>query len=95
MKSGMIVEIKGLGKVQVIGEKDLTEVWGLGLIDKHDTIMNPEPELLKKVLKECKRVTNINTLEKAKLLQGDLSERLDWIANASEKIKGENIDVTV
>lgn len=95
MKSGMIVNIKPYGQVQVIGELDNRDIWGLALIDERRVIMSPSKPLTDKVLSECKRVTNTAILEKAKLMQSDLSNRLDWIKESSEKIKGENIDVTV
>ena len=95
MKSGMIVNIKPYGQVQVIGELDNRDIWGLALIDEGRVIMSPSKPLTDKVLNECKRVTNTAILEKAKLMQSDLSNRLDWIKESSEKIKGENIDVTV
>jgi len=95
MKSGMIIELDGLGKVQVIGELELGDIWGLGLSDKRTTIMNPDPELSSKVLAECERVSKLGITYSSKLDDMDLSKRLDWIKDSQEKYIGEHVDVTV
>lgn len=91
----MIIELDGLGKVQVIGELELGDIWGLGLSDKRTTIMNPDPELSSKVLAECERVSKLGITYSSKLDDMDLSKRLDWIKDSQEKYIGEHVDVTV
>ena len=95
MKSGMIIELDGLGKVQVIGELALGDIWGLGLSDSKGTLMDPDPELSAKVLAECERVSKLGLTYSSKLDSKDLSKRLDYIKEAQEKYIGEHIDVTV
>lgn len=86
MKSGMIIELDGLGKVQVIGELAKGDIWGLGLSDKRTTIMDPDPELSSKVLAECERVSKLGLTYSSKLDSKDLSRRLDYIKEAQDKI---------
>lgn len=96
MKSGMIVDLEGYGKTQVIGEiKDgkFIDVWGIG--SPNIVKMSPKGELLNQVLKACRDSDNSNIIAQAKLMQSDLENRLELITEAAEKIKGENIDVTV
>ena len=92
MKSGMKVELNGLGEAQVIGEvKDgkFIEVWGIGLSASRETITDINPELLKDVLEACQKSHNNNILTKADTLQSSIKHRLDWIAEAQDKINKE------
>lgn len=92
MKSGMKVELNGLGEAQVIGEvKDgkFVEVWGIGLSASGRAITNIDPELLKDVLEACQKAHNNNILSKAKMIQSDDRPCLDLIAEAQDKINKE------
>lgn len=92
MKSGMKIQLPEFGETQVIGElKDgkFVNVWGIGAQGVH--IMNPKGDLLKDILKACRKADNSNILAQAKLIQSDLENRLDWIREAQEKINKETL----
>ena len=84
MKNGMIVELPSLGRTQVIGEVikgDLKDIWGLGLIDSHSTLMSHQisDKLEKEVRKACRKEELKTKYEEAKDMYLTHAERLDCI----------------